>query len=113
INGRTNIDVALQAQAVTGEEMVVIGYGTLQRSDLTGSVGSVDASDMNQQAASNGSEALSGKISGVDISLSSGAPGGKPNIRVRGSTSVSNTNDPLFVVDGVLSCYRLTDYRLI
>lgn len=102
INGRTSIDVALQAQAVTGEEMVVIGYGTLQRSDLTGSVGSVDASDMNQQAASNVSEALSGKISGVDISLSSGAPGGKPNIRVRGSTSVSNTNDPLFVVDGVI-----------
>lgn len=102
INGRTEIDIALQPQAVEGEEMVVVGYGTLQKSDLTGSVGTVDAEAIEQQSATNISEALAGKVSGVDVSLSSGAPGGQPTIRIRGSSSVSNTNSPLYVVDGVI-----------
>ncbi|HLR32968.1 MAG TPA: SusC/RagA family TonB-linked outer membrane protein, partial [Fodinibius sp.] len=102
INGRTEMDVTLEPQAVKGEEMVVVGYGTVQKSDLTGSVGTVDADAIEQQSVTNVSEALAGKISGVDVSLSSGAPGSQPSIRIRGSSSVSNINNPLYVVDGVV-----------
>src|SRR5699024_3804462 len=61
-----------------------------------------DAEAIEQESATNVSEALAGKISGVDVSLSSGAPGGQPTIRIRGTSSVSNINSPLYVVDGVI-----------
>lgn len=102
VNGRTTIDVELSLQAISGEELVVVGYGTQQKSDLTGSVGSVDEEAIQQRSPTNVSQALAGKVSGVDVSLNSGEPGGSPTIRIRGSSSVSNTNDPLYVVDGVM-----------
>ncbi len=102
VNGRTEIDAAMQSETITGEEMVVIGYGTQQRSDLTGSVGSIDEEALQERSSTNVSQALAGRVSGVDVSLSSGAPGGEPTIRIRGSSSVSNTNRPLYVVDGVI-----------
>lgn len=102
IKGRTSIDVSLAGEAIMGEDIVVIGYGTQQRSDLTGSVGTVDADAVQERSSTNISQALAGRVSGVDVSLSSGQPGGSPQIRIRGSSSVSNTNDPLYVVDGVM-----------
>lgn len=102
INGRTTIDVSLNSEAIMGEDVVVVGYGTQQRSDLTGSVGTVDEASLQERSTTNVSQALAGRISGVDVALSSGEPGGSPQIRIRGSSSVSNTNDPLYVVDGVI-----------
>ncbi|SMO48724.1 SusC/RagA family TonB-linked outer membrane protein [Fodinibius sediminis] len=102
INGRTTVDVSLESEAIMGEDVVVVGYGTQQKSDLTGSVGTVDEQSLQERSSTNVSQALAGKISGVDVSLSSGEPGGSPQIRIRGSSSVSNTNDPLYVVDGVI-----------
>ncbi|MDZ7690802.1 MAG: SusC/RagA family TonB-linked outer membrane protein [Balneolaceae bacterium] len=102
INGRTSIDVSMTSEAIMGEDIVVVGYGTQQKSDLTGSVGTVDEEALQQRSPTNVSQALAGRVSGVDVSLNSGQPGGSPQIRIRGSSSVSNTNDPLYVVDGVM-----------
>ncbi len=102
IEGRSEIDAELMMEAISGDELVVVGYGVQRRSDLTGSVASVSAEQIQNQSITNIEQALSGKVAGVDVSLNSGRPGGTPQIRVRGSTSVSNTNDPLYVVDGVM-----------
>lgn len=84
------------------DEVVVIGYGTQKKSDLTGSVGSVGEDDLKERPAASLSNALSGKIQGVNVSVNSGRPGGRANIRIRGNTSVSIANDPLYVIDGVI-----------
>ncbi len=76
INGRSEINVALQPQAITGEEMVVVGYGTQQKSDLTGSVGTVDAEEFQRSSPVNVQQGLAGKIAGVNVSQNSGRPGG-------------------------------------
>ncbi|WP_395276120.1 SusC/RagA family TonB-linked outer membrane protein [Halalkalibaculum sp. DA384] len=102
IDGRTTIDVSMTSEAIMGEDIVVVGYGTQQKSDLTGSVGTVDEEVLQERPSTNVSQALAGRVSGVDVSLNSGEPGGSPTIRIRGSSSVSNTNDPLYVVDGVM-----------
>lgn len=102
INARSSIDISLSRKAIMGEDVVVVGYGTQQKSDMTGSVGSVDEEAIQERSTTNVAQALAGRVSGVDVSLSSGAPGGKPTIRIRGTSSVSNTNEPLYVVDGVI-----------
>lgn len=84
------------------DEIVVIGYGTQRKIDLTGSVGSVSAAELEKRPVTSVEQALSGTVAGVDVTLNSGRPGAAPRVRVRGSTSVSNTNDPLYVVDGVI-----------
>ncbi|MDX1640056.1 MAG: TonB-dependent receptor [Balneolaceae bacterium] len=101
INGRTSIDVALQTQAVSGEELVVIGYGSVQKSDLTGSVASVKDEEVNSYPSSDIIQSLTGRASGVEVSASSGAPGPGTSIRIRGTNSIQGNNDPLYVVDGV------------
>jgi len=102
IDGRETIDIELQPAAIAGDEIVVVGYGVQRRSDMTGSVGSVSADEIQSRPTTNIEQALSGRVAGVDVALNSGRPGGTPDIRVRGTTSVSNTNDPLYVVDGVM-----------
>lgn len=101
IEGRETINIELQRAAVSGDEVVVVGYGVQRRSDMTGSVGSVSAEEIQNRPTTNVEQSLSGRVAGVDVALNSGRPGGTPDIRVRGTTSVSNTNDPLYVVDGV------------
>jgi TonB-dependent starch-binding outer membrane protein SusC len=102
MNGRETINVQLQPETIAGDEIVVVGYGVQRRSDMTGSVGSVSAEEIQNRPTTNIEQALSGRVAGVDVALNSGRPGGTPDIRVRGTTSVSNTNDPLYVVDGVM-----------
>lgn len=101
IAGRTKIDVALQAQAIAGEELVVVGYGTQQKSDMTGSVGSVDEEAFQQRSPTNIQQGLAGRIAGVNVSQNSGRPGGRSTIRIRGNSSITGPNEPLYVVDGI------------
>jgi TonB-linked SusC/RagA family outer membrane protein len=99
--GRTTLTVQLVADNKALDEVVVVGYGTQKRSDLTGAVGSVKAADLVERPVVNVAQGLQGRVAGVDVSLNSGQPGGAPQIRVRGYSSISAGNDPLYVVDGV------------
>ncbi|WP_166648043.1 TonB-dependent receptor [Hymenobacter sp. UV11] len=99
--GKTTLTVQLVTDNKSLDEVVVVGYGTQKRSDLTGAVGSVKAADLVERPVVNVAQGLQGRIAGVDVSLNSGQPGGAPQIRVRGYSSISAGNDPLYVVDGV------------
>lgn len=102
VAGKNQINVQLQEEAVGIDEVVAIGYGTMKKSDLTGSSGSVKNDVLEQRPATTFNQALSGKVAGVNIATNSGRPGGHTTIRIRGNSSISVTNDPLYVVDGVI-----------
>tara|TARA_R110002020_G_scaffold117986_1_gene269613 strand:+ start:558 stop:1442 length:885 start_codon:yes stop_codon:yes gene_type:complete len=101
VNGRTTIDVTLSEDASELEEVVLIGYGSQRKSDLTGAVGQVDAQQLSERPATSLNQALSGRVAGVQVNTNSGRPGGKANIRIRGFSSINSSNNPLYVVDGV------------
>src|SRR5690625_4028615 len=102
LGGRTQLSVELIPQTVAGEELVVVGYGTQEESDLTGSVSSVNSEELMQRPAINVEQSLSGKVAGVNVSTNSGRPGGGTRIRIRGYGSINASNNPLYVVDGVV-----------
>lgn len=103
VNNRNVINVQLTSSSESIEEVVVaVGYGVVKKSDLTGAVGTVQGEALHERPASNLNQALGGKITGVNVSTSSGRPGGRANIRIRGSSSISTTNNPLYVIDGVI-----------
>jgi len=83
------------------DEVVLIGYGTVRREDATGSIQSVSSSDFNRGAITGPQELLAGKLPGVVVTTSDGAPGGGATIRIRGESSIFASNDPLIVIDGV------------
>lgn len=99
IGASNTIDIQLEPGSILNE-IVVIGYGTVKREDATGSVQSVSEEDFNKGAITGAQELLSGKVAGVQI-VTSGDPGGGAAIRIRGGSSLSASNDPLIVVDGV------------
>ena len=101
VNGQTNINVVLTEDSESLEEVVVIGYGgTRARRDLTGSVGSVSGAKLAAVPVTSAAVALQGKVAGVQVTTVDGQPGADINIRVRGATSVTQSNDPLYIVDG-------------
>jgi TonB-linked SusC/RagA family outer membrane protein len=102
VNNRTVIDISLVPDVKALEEVVVVGYGTQRKSDLTGAVGTVKAEVLQERPAASLNQSLAGRITGVNVSVNSGRPGGRSNIRIRGNTSVSVTNNPLYVIDGVI-----------
>jgi len=102
VNGRSTINVVMKEESIGLDEVVAIGYGSVKKSDLTGSVTSVDSERLLDKPAFNVAQAISGKVAGVKIVERTGAPGGNPMIRIRGTNSISTTNDPLVVVDGVV-----------
>ncbi len=95
------INVVLEPDVLGLDEFVVIGYGAQRKSDITGSIASVDVSKIRDVPAANISRALQGKIAGVEIQSTSTRPGGSTQIRIRGNRSLSASNDPLIVVDGI------------
>ncbi|MFW6157576.1 MAG: SusC/RagA family TonB-linked outer membrane protein, partial [Balneolaceae bacterium] len=101
INGRNEINVELQPQAIAGDELVVVGYGVQRRSEITGSVG-IAAEDDLEQPTFNALQSLRGKVSGVNIFTNSGAPTGSNRVVIRGIGSINASADPLYVVDGVV-----------
>lgn len=90
------------AAGVDLEDVVVVGYGTRRKSDVTGAVGSVKEEQLRERPAASLNQALSGRISGVQVNTNSGRPGGQTNVRIRGFSSISTTNNPLYVIDGVI-----------
>lgn len=101
IDGRTEINVQMRSQTLSGEEVVVIGYGTQEQGDNTGSVNSISTSDFNDGNITSPQQLFQGKAAGVSVTSGDGAPGSGGVIRIRGGSSLSASNDPLFVVDGV------------
>lgn len=97
---RNSFSIVLIEDTKTLEELVVIGYGMVKKSDLTGSVSSVKAEDINAFATSNVLQALQGRSSGVMVKQNSGSPGGAVSVRIRGTNSIQGSNEPLYVIDG-------------
>lgn len=95
-----NQSIALQEESGNLDEVVVLGYTSKARKDLTGSVGSISGAKLANVPVASAAEALQGKIAGVQVTTVDGQPGADINIRVRGATSVTQSNDPLFIVDG-------------
>lgn len=100
LNGRTNVQVTLEEDSAQLEEVVVVGYGVMKKSDVTGAVSRVTAEELTKRPVNNAFEAMQGKIAGVDIT-SSERPGTLGSVRIRGTRSISASSDPLYVVDGV------------
>lgn len=94
-------NIVMDKSAKSLDEVVIIGYGTVKKRDLTGSVASVKGDEVKKIAAGNIMESVQGKIAGVDIVRTSGGAGARPSVAVRGNRSLNATNSPLYVVDGV------------
>ncbi len=102
VNGQSSVVVNLEESAAALDEVVLIGYGTQKKSDLTGAIGSVKAEELAERPAASMNQALAGKVAGVNVTSGSGRPGGRTVVRIRGNTSVSIANTPLYVIDGVI-----------
>lgn len=100
VSGKTEININLAPDLQSLDEVVVIGYGTVKKSDLTGAVASVSAEDLQQSAVAGVDQALQGRTAGVNVTANSGTPGAAPTVRIRGVGTVTNS-DPFFVVDGM------------
>ena len=101
VNGQSNITVRMVADISSLEEVVVIGYGTQKKGDLTGSIVSMKSEDLQTGALNSVDKQLSGKASGVMVTQTSGQPGAGTTIRIRGTNSILGNNEPLYVIDGV------------
>ena len=100
LQGRKSINVTMKDDSQALDEVVVIGYGTVNKRDLTGSVASVNSKDLTVVPVSSATEALTGKLAGVNITTTEGSPDADIKIRVRGGGSLSQDNSPLYIVDG-------------
>ncbi|TYP87336.1 TonB-linked SusC/RagA family outer membrane protein [Sphingobacterium allocomposti] len=100
VNNRSTIDAVLLSTALDLDDVVVVGYGGVRKSDLTGAVATLKGSDLNKTPASSVDQLLQGKIPGVQVAISSGQPGAGATVRIRGNSSLSGSNAPLVVVDG-------------
>lgn len=100
VGNRTIIDVVMQSDDRSLNEVIVVGYGTVRKSDLTGSVSSVKAAELKQTPIANFAQGLQARASGVQVTQNSGAPGGSLTVRIRGNNSISGSSEPLYVIDG-------------
>ena len=100
IGTQTTINVVLTEESIGLDEVIAIGYGTMKKSDLTGSVSQIKSEAINAFPSTNVFQALSGRSSGVQVMQTTGAPGASISIRIRGSNSIQGSNEPLYVVDG-------------
>ena len=110
VGNTSSINVSLTVSTNQLDEVVVVGYGTQRRSDLTGAIVSAKAEDIAEQPALNAMQSLQGKVAGVQIT-SNGSPGDSPTVRIRGVGSYAAGNNPLYVVDGMF--YDNIDYHII
>ena len=100
LKGKTQINVVLEDDAQALEEVVVIGYGTAKKKDLTGAVSTVKGADLAKVPVTNAAEALTGKLAGVQITTTDGSPDAEMIIKVRGGGSITGDSSPLYIVDG-------------
>ncbi len=109
VGGRTTIDVTLKPDLVGLDEVVVIGYGTQRKEAVTGSVASVGGEQMREVPSSDMTQALQGRVAGVEMSQTSTKPGATMQIRIRGTRSLNASNDPLVVLDGIPFAGSISD----
>ncbi len=100
VKNQRKIDVTLKASFTELDEVVAIGYGSVTKKDLTGSVASVNVEELDKVPTSNLAQSLGGRVAGVQVSTAEGAPGAKISIRVRGGGSITQSNEPLYIIDG-------------
>ncbi|MEO9020916.1 MAG: TonB-dependent receptor [Ginsengibacter sp.] len=117
VSSRTAINIVLQLAATSLTDVVVVGYGTQRKADLTGAVSVISSADIQNRPIVDVGEALQGKAAGVQVTSNSGKPGAGLSIRIRGSSSISAGNDPLYIVDGIpttdISEYNPSDFESI
>ncbi len=101
VGNKTTINVVLQEEAIGLNELVVVGYGTVRKRDLTGSVASIKTNEIVKTASNNALQSIQGKISGADVTKNSGESGSGISINLRGNRSINASNAPLFLVDGI------------
>ncbi len=101
VGNASTIDISLSADQKSLDEVVVVGYGTQKKSQLTGAISSVGSREISELPVTNARQALQGRAAGVDVNQGGSKPGAAPQIRIRGRRSFNASNDPLFVVDGI------------
>jgi len=101
VNGKSQIDVTMEEDVALLDDVVIIGYGSVKKSDLTGAITAIGEKDFQKGVITTPSELITGKIAGVQITSNGGAPGSGSRIRIRGGASLNASNDPLIVIDGV------------
>ncbi|MFO7823494.1 MAG: SusC/RagA family TonB-linked outer membrane protein, partial [Cyclobacterium sp.] len=101
VGTQTTIDITLLQDASSLDEVVVVGYGTVKKSDLTGSVSSIQADKLNTDSQGSVEQIIQGRLPGVQVTQASARPGGNFSIRIRGSNSITAGNEPLYVIDGL------------
>jgi len=101
VKNRTSINTKLTDDTNNLDEVVVVGYGTKTRKDLTGAISSVKGQELAKIPVQNVAQALQGRIAGMQVTMSDGTPGAEPTLRIRGGGSITQSNEPLYVVDGV------------
>ena len=101
IGNKTTIDVTLVEEVIGVNEVVVIGYGSIRRSDVTGSLSVIGSNDFNNGPVSSPDMLLSGHIAGVQVTTNNGQPGANTSVRIRGVNSISASSEPLYVIDGM------------
>jgi len=101
VGGRTQIDVVMEEEVIGIDEVVAIGYGTMKKRDLTGSISSISSARFQEQPVTDFAQVLRGRAAGVSVTSSSGAPGFDAKIRIRGANSINASNEPLYVIDGI------------
>ncbi|CAM3758487.1 SusC/RagA family TonB-linked outer membrane protein [Flavobacterium chungbukense] len=102
VNNKTKIDALLEENLNDLKEVVVIGYGTAKRADLTGAISSISSSAVTQSVATTIDQVLQGRAAGVQIQQNTGTPGGSSSVRIRGISSITGSNEPIYVIDGVI-----------
>ncbi|MBO4849547.1 MAG: TonB-dependent receptor [Prevotella sp.] len=109
VGNQSHLNITLESEGGNLNEVVVIGYGTQRREAVTGSVANVNGEKLNQIAATNAAQALQGRVAGVLMTQTSSQPGAEMQIRIRGQRSLSASNDPLIVLDGIPFMGQLSD----
>jgi len=100
VNGKTEINIALTAETIGIDEVVAVGYGNQRRKDLTGAVSSISSTELQKIPVTSTTQALTGKLAGIQVTTTDGSPDAEMVIRVRGGGSVTQDNSPLYIVDG-------------
>lgn len=101
VGNQTSMQITLAEDVSTLSEVVVVGYGVQKKSDLTGALSSVSAESLSGSVTASVDQALQGRVSGVQVTQNSGQPGGAVSIRIRGTTSLTQSSEPLYVIDGI------------
>ncbi len=101
IEGKSTVNIKLEDENISLDEVVAIGYGTMKKSDLTGSLSSITSKAIQEHPMTDFSQVLQGRSAGVSVINANGSPGQAPRIRIRGANSINGSNDPLYIIDGI------------